>query len=195
MVTPDLYEILGVPRDAKAADIKNAFRRRAKDLHPDHGGDPESFRLLMLAYDVLSDPEQRLHYDQTGQTPEDRAAVEREEQAYRALVGDFIVNLIAHGAAPEFTDIVALAREQARQLRDAVEGQIGAMKMLGDRLASVRSRLIGGGEKDMLRSVLGERGEKLHQTIEDLIRQRSRWERLMRELEDYGYDVFVESVP
>ena len=63
----DYYEILGVPRDASAEDIKKAFRRLARETHPDaNPGDPaaeEHFREIAEAYEVLSDPGRRARYD------------------------------------------------------------------------------------------------------------------------------------
>ncbi|EOD69128.1 hypothetical protein H480_07733, partial [Amycolatopsis vancoresmycina DSM 44592] len=55
----DYYEVLGVRRDATAADVKTAYRRLAKTMHPDGGGTVGTFRLLREAYDVLSDPAAR----------------------------------------------------------------------------------------------------------------------------------------
>jgi len=194
-VDKDLYQILGVDRDAKPADIKAAFRRRAKDLHPDHGGDPEEFRLVKLAYDVLTDPEQRRHYDETGETPDDHASAQREEGAFRAMVGDFLVTLIANAAAPEYTNIVTEARRQAKQMIAATDAQIGATKALCDRLAAVQLRLISKAETDILRDVLAERQVKLAHNLEDLAQQRARWIKLGETLEGYLYDAIVESVP
>lgn len=67
MAGPNLYKILGIARQARAAAIKAAYRRKAKVKHPDAGGDPEEFRLLKLAADVLSDPNKRAKYDDTGE--------------------------------------------------------------------------------------------------------------------------------
>ncbi|WP_276252855.1 J domain-containing protein [Halomontanus rarus] len=44
------YEALGLPRTASRTEIKSAYRDRVKDVHPDHGGDEESFRQLQEAY-------------------------------------------------------------------------------------------------------------------------------------------------
>ena len=68
----DLYEILGVSKDASDSEIKNAFRRRARELHPDvnKAADAEDqFKELNEAYDVLSDPNKRAQYDRFGTIP------------------------------------------------------------------------------------------------------------------------------
>jgi len=66
----DYYEVLGVSRDAGPDDIKKAFRRQARDHHPDvNQDDPEAedrFKELNEAYQVLSDPEMKSRYDAYG---------------------------------------------------------------------------------------------------------------------------------
>jgi molecular chaperone DnaJ len=64
----DYYKILGVAKDADAATIKKAYRKLAKDLHPDaNAGDKkieEKFKAVSEAYDVVSDPKRRAEYDE-----------------------------------------------------------------------------------------------------------------------------------
>jgi molecular chaperone DnaJ len=65
----DLYEILGVARDASQEDIKRAYRTLARQHHPDVNGDPaaeQRFKEIVGAYEILSDPEKRRRYDTFG---------------------------------------------------------------------------------------------------------------------------------
>ncbi|MDH3261507.1 MAG: molecular chaperone DnaJ [Acidimicrobiia bacterium] len=66
-MSKDFYDILGVSRDASTEEIKKAFRRLARDSHPDANPDDPTaearFREIAEAYEVLSDPERRHRYD------------------------------------------------------------------------------------------------------------------------------------
>lgn len=65
----DLYEILGIARDAAPTEIKAAYRKLARELHPDVNGDPadqERFKEITGAYEILSDPAKRRRYDEFG---------------------------------------------------------------------------------------------------------------------------------
>jgi curved DNA-binding protein len=87
-VARDYYEVLGVPRAASAEELQQAFRRLARQYHPDVNKDPsaeERFKEVNEAYQVLSDPNTRTRYDRFGpafrQMPE---GAEREAAGFGA---------------------------------------------------------------------------------------------------------------
>ena len=85
----DYYRVLGVSQDANTPEIRRAYRRLARQHHPDRNPEPESperFRALAEAYAVLGDPARRARYDHTIQ-PVARPHVPRAESALLARRG------------------------------------------------------------------------------------------------------------
>lgn len=69
----DLYKVLGIARDAQQEDIRKAYKKLAVEHHPDRGGNPEKFKAVQNAHEVLSDENRRRVYDMTGQDNENLA--------------------------------------------------------------------------------------------------------------------------
>lgn len=81
----DLYDQLGVSKDASAAEIKRAYRKKSKDAHPDAGGTNEEFRAISVAYRTLIDPEKRSRYD-SGESAEKINKPNSEEMEMRGIL-------------------------------------------------------------------------------------------------------------
>ena len=83
----DPYAILGITTAATPTMVKSAYRQRVQVAHPDRGGDPDQFMLIVRAFGLLSDPDARRLYDETGCIDEDGA------RNYRRDVASILVDM------------------------------------------------------------------------------------------------------
>ncbi len=125
----DLYEMLGVPKDASAEEIDAAYRRRARETHPDNGGNARAFKELAEAALILRDPGRRLLYDQTGRKQ-----------------GDTVEDVVAAYLLEAFKDaqdpirfICDQVAEQREQYRIMVERAPQRIKRLKEKMATFSS--------------------------------------------------------
>ena len=83
------YNILGVPKHATFLEIKRAYRGKALQFHPDKGGDPELFRKIQVAYEILSDDNARRRYNFYGE--DGLKPHERSQQWSRGKYGRLVL--------------------------------------------------------------------------------------------------------
>ncbi|KAA0226211.1 MAG: molecular chaperone DnaJ [Armatimonadetes bacterium] len=125
MPEQDYYALLGVPRDADADQIKAAFRRKARKLHPDvNRDDPdaeEKFKRIGEAYAVLSDPKKRAEYDRFGRVSDGGPAAD-----FTGGIADIFEMFFGVGSArrsgPRIVDGRDLKAQVAVTLQEVVTG-------------------------------------------------------------------------
>lgn len=131
------YEILGVALGASDEEIRRAYKARARECHPDLGGDAETFKALRDAYDLLLDPERRAALDAggTGGLAEtlgdlfrsifDGGSSEQSQGAAFARLADAVEEAV--GAAQDASDLTTVLRDVGAQgvraLREAPEDE------------------------------------------------------------------------
>jgi len=194
MSEQDLYEILGVPRDASPALIKKVFRSKARHCHPDAGGDPAEFLRLKQAYDVLIDPDDRRHYDETGETPEDAEVGAAETAHFRSLAGELLVTVITQAGAPQFTDILQELRDAIGLQLSVADRQLVTLSHSAARIGEVLQRLNGPNDEVLVTGLLQERLKDIERKIKLARALKRQLVRLQEKLELYSYDVEVESI-
>jgi len=148
-VKPDLYQALGVARDAKSDEIRKAYRRAAKKAHPDGGGTVESFALVRAAVEVLTDEVRRDEYDRTGEFGDkpvdnkDSLAMTVAMNAVDAVVG----SICKRGGDPAHYDVVADAKKHLRSCLAEIEQKVAntlreaqAIRKLAKRFRAKKNR-------------------------------------------------------
>lgn len=85
----DYYEVLGVSKNASADEIKKAYRKLAKEHHPDKGGDETLFKEISEAYEVLSDNDKKAKYDRFGHADDNRGSYDDMHSGFRDMFGEF----------------------------------------------------------------------------------------------------------
>ena len=89
----DLYRILGVGRNATPEEIKKAFRKKAKQFHPDiNPQHQETFKQITQAYNILIDPEKRKKYDET--------LKDFEKKDFGKIIGDILADFLGFHTKP-----------------------------------------------------------------------------------------------
>lgn len=157
-----LYETLEIAPDASEAQIKQAFRTKAKRAHPDSGGSPDEFHALCLAYGVLSDPLRKRQYDESGSVDPLGNAI--AQTAFDAVIGA-AMQIGQYGLEPSATNLVAEAAALLRSnLSQTKQNRHATLRGL-QTVAKLKERFKTAGETS-LRALL-EAGEARHKVNYD----------------------------
>lgn len=114
----DLYKILGVKKSASADEVRKAYRKKAKECHPDmKNGNPERFALVKKSYDILSDEERRRKYDATGDETEKQPENTFSDamNVVAAMLNAVLQDCANSGKSPLECDIISLIEGKIRQ--------------------------------------------------------------------------------
>jgi curved DNA-binding protein CbpA len=182
----DPYDILGVGRDADEAAIRTAFRRLAKESHPDSGGDTDAFVLVQKAQDLLLDPVRRKVFDATGYDPE--LADARDIQGLmliEKLVNDIVLDEREPGSFDPLEKMRAMLQSEIRKARFHMR----EMESHGARVNRHLRRLGHSAGTDVLGYMFRARMEAIAKAIHDSEKQVKAGERALEMLDIYSYEI------
>ena len=138
MEKQDLYEILGVKKDATLKEIKNAYRKKAVENHPDkEGGSAEKMAAINHAKDILTDPGRRKKYDETGFDGKEPTF----DQRFRQTLDDLLMQIVKQPANdPDKIDVVGLINSSIQDALDNYKSKKATMITQLHKMLSIKKR-------------------------------------------------------
>lgn len=182
----DPYALLGIERDADEQAIRSAYRKAAKNAHPDSGGDSEQFSQLQTAFDLLKDPVRRRVYDDTGYDPQ---LADPKDLKVVMMIETLVNEFILDEREPGSFDLLAAMR---RKLSDDILKSRFHILELERHRARVRKHMDRLGkrpETDVLGSMLRARTQSISDAIKSAETQIEAVEQAYTMLEGYSYEL------
>jgi curved DNA-binding protein CbpA len=157
------YDVLGVPKDATAGDIRAAWRARSSALHPDkHGGSSDAQAAVNRAYEVLYDEERRAHYDRTG---EDTTALPLQTQANEVLM-----MLFGQALDENSPNVLASMRSGLQGTKQGCDGNLAGLRLRQRMLEKKRAAIAVKGDDtpNLMHRVIDQRIAGIEQSVREL---------------------------
>lgn len=156
----DPYDELGLKKGATADGVRRAYRRRAKETHPDQpGGDKDAFVRAGQALAILINPKKRAKFDETGEVEEEKNKQAEAVGLVAAAMGEVLNSFVKSGFRKDldvvYRDVIAeMDADLAKQINDRLQLQkVGAR--VRQAVIDMRSRLSGTTPQgDMIRQML-----------------------------------------
>lgn len=195
----DLYATLGIKSSnrpgVKPETIKKAYRKRSMATHPDRGGDRSEFEAVKLAYSVLSDPERRKRYDETGEY--DEGAPKQMDAASMILVQCLaqilaeIVNAQSGMFTADPTGMDIKAKMRSRLSDTIIKCRADRAKIEGTlkKLAKITGRFSTDEPENLLESVVVAEVNKWQGSLEKCIEAAANFQVALDMLDKFKYKV------
>ncbi len=188
----DPYAMLGLERDADDGAIKTAYRKAAKGMHPDSGGDTDQFARLQACYDLLRDPVRRKVFDDTGFDPQ---LADPRDLKGLMLLEPLVNDVILDEREPGSFDPLAAMRRKLSD--DIVKSRFHILELERHR-NRVRQHIDRLGRKtgtDFLGSMLRARSQSIAEAIHNAEGQIQAIEQAYAMLEGYSYELAAALEP
>jgi curved DNA-binding protein CbpA len=181
-----LYSELAIEPGATPAEIDKAYRQRARDAHPDAGGTAAAFHALSHAYAILSDPERRKAYDETGYEGELAA----DDIAGRAMerIQALVVSVLESDLPFEAVDLIAPIRDTLTKQKGDIGAGIRKLEKQAKRAEAMAARFRRQSGDNIIRKSLERRAADTREMAEKTRREEAVFAKAIELLADYTFD-------
>lgn len=132
------YETIGVHETATVEEIKKAYRERSKKLHPDaNDGDDKGFAKLAKAYEVLSNPERRKKYDETGIDTENN-----EAEQVNSIIAWLTLAFLEHAPSVKTESLTDFIKKQVKEQLNNAKSAITKSEKEIERAENAKNRVV-----------------------------------------------------
>lgn len=183
----NLYEILGVPKDATRSEIKKAYYNKSKDQHPDKGGDAEEFKVLVRAYNILFDEEKRKRYDDGETVDNIGKTMKSEYEQSLDIVLQIFFQCIAQ-ADPEKQDVFKMMKDSMGHAIGQIKAKISAENQMIARIENVVKRIKTDNPENIFMMSANAQIAGHNHTIKALNEEMNRGIKALKLMEQYSYD-------
>jgi curved DNA-binding protein CbpA len=179
------YTLLGLTNEATQDEIKTAYRKLAQQNHPDRGGKHDVFVKIQTAYDILSDPVRRKHYDATGETT---IAPDLSQARIYGYLSAMMLQLIEQ-TDENITDIVKAMRNTININKANNELEINTIRARITKREKVIARMIrtDGGD-NILTTFISTDNVRQKAQLEAFLTGINDFNKMLQMLEDYVYN-------
>jgi curved DNA-binding protein CbpA len=178
-----LYDDLELPKNCTSDEIKQKYRILAQTHHPDKGGDIEKFKRIKSAYETLSDPIKREHYDSTGDHYDD---TNLDAEVHARLSN--MVSQYSQQINPEFDDLILQMKFDLHHAQQQTNNAIVACNALITKLNIVAKKIKLKKEgENILKSFVEKKINTHHTELINHKRALIVFARMLEILEDYHY--------
>lgn len=180
----DLYDTLGVAKDATKDAIKKAFRARAKAAHPDTGGSAETFHAIELAHRVLTDDARRAEYDRTGAVDDQP---DNADGPALSIIASFVDQFLADEQSSA-KDMIGQFRRSMKQDIETAKGSDGQADAYIARALKAQTKLKGEAGAELIRKMIANKITQAEQAKQQFAEQIKIRERALELIADASFD-------
>lgn len=182
-----LYATLGVRRNASIATVRAAYRTLAKTAHPDAGGSEAAFAELKRAHDILSDPERRKRYDETGEIQEPQ--LDNEMAEVYQIIAQLLGAVLGSKSDPTAADLVRAMKDQIGEHMRNAQQQIAGLDAQASRADELAKRFrVKDGSVNHIVSILASQAAQMRQGIKNIEHAIETHRKAIKVLDGYAFD-------